>query len=361
MLTREIAKTIVTETSLRLNRNVNIMNEKGVIIGSGDAERMDQIHEGALEVLKTKEPLAVYKNDDGKWRGTHPGLNLPISFQNQVVGVIGITGNPDEMNDVGGLVKMTTELMIKQEFIARQLEWKQRTKEMIIEELLRSVPSYEQIERGMELIELKLPSPYTILIVQISNRSIPNHELIQRIERSISHNDALIGFINVNTLFIGLCGTREDRSKKLLNYISSELNRLSLQYRVAVSNVINTFNDFSQAYQDCKLALEIVIDQQLIFFADVEPQALLHQTNSAEAVRFRERIVTNTVAKYASTLTTFFENNLNIQQTSEAMFIHRNTLVYRLNKITKDTGYDPREFRAALTLQMALWMPESRD
>ncbi|WP_270181161.1 CdaR family transcriptional regulator [Alkalihalobacillus sp. CinArs1] len=359
MLTREIAKTIVIETSLRLNRNVNIMNEKGVIIGSGDAERIDQIHEGALEVLNTKEPLAIYKNDDGKWRGTQPGLNLPISFQNQVVGVIGITGNPDEMNDVGGLVKMTTELMIKQEFIARQLEWKQRTKEMIIEELLRTAPSYEQIERGMKLIELNLPSPYTILVVQIGNRSMPNHELIQRIERCISQHDALVGFINVNTLFISLCGVGDE--KKPLDQISLELNRLSLDYRLAVSNVITTFDDFSQAYQDCKLALEIVTNQQLIFYADIEPQALLHQTNSTEAVRFRKRIVTDTVEKYESTLTAFFENNLNIQQTSEAMFIHRNTLVYRLNKITKDTGYDPREFRDALTLQMALWMPESSD
>lgn len=48
MLTREIAQTIVLETSLRLNRNINIMDEKGIIIASGDPSRIDNIHEGAL-------------------------------------------------------------------------------------------------------------------------------------------------------------------------------------------------------------------------------------------------------------------------------------------------------------------------
>ena len=357
MLTKAIAKTIVLETSNRLNRNINIMNEQGVIIASGNMERIDQIHEGALEVIKSKAPLSISSDEEGKWRGAQPGLNLPISFQNQVVGVIGITGNPEEMGDVGGLVKMATELMIKQEFIARQLEWKQRTKEMIIEELLKPVTSYEQIKRGLELLDTKLPTPFTIVIIHMSERSIPNQTIVERIENLFDDHYALVGFINVNRLFIGLCGVDECNVKKLIKRISLEMHHLSLPFRMGVSNPFSTLEGFSQSYDDCELAFEISDpNKKIIFFEDVEPQAILYQINENVAERFKNRVINNTLSKYSDTLSFLFKNNLNIQQTSEDMYIHRNTLIYRINKIKQDTGYDPREFKDALTLQMAIWI-----
>ena len=359
MLTRAIAKTIVLETSLRLNRNINIMNEQGVIIASGNKDRIDQIHEGALEVVKTKAPLAISPDEGGKWRGSQPGLNLPISFQDQIVGVIGITGNPKEMNDVGGLVKMATELMIKQEFIARQMEWKQRTKEMIVAELLKPNPSYEQIDRGLDLLDTKLLPPYVTVVIHMSERSISNHIVVQRIESLFTSQDVLVGFMNVNQLFIGLCGIDEYDVHKVIERISLEMQHLSLQFRISVSNPFHTLNGFCQSYEDCELAFEISDpSQEIVLFENIEPQALLYQISNTAGDRFASRIFNTTLSKYTDTLTSLFKNNLNIQLTSEDMYIHRNTLVYRINKIKQETGYDPRQFKDALTLQMAIWISQ---
>ena len=55
-----------------------------------------------------------------------------------------------------------------------------------------------------------------------------------------------------------------------------------------------------------------------------------------------------------STIQCFFENNLNVSETSRKMFVHRNTLVYRLDKIKKLTGLDLREFDNAITFKVAL-------
>ena len=55
-----------------------------------------------------------------------------------------------------------------------------------------------------------------------------------------------------------------------------------------------------------------------------------------------------------STIQSFFENNLNVSETSRKMFVHRNTLVYRLDKIKKITGLDLREFENAITFKVAL-------
>lgn len=46
---------------------------------------------------------------------------------------------------------------------------------------------------------------------------------------------------------------------------------------------------------------------------------------------------------------------MNIQQTADDLYLHRNTLIYQLSKIEKETGYDPKRFKDALTLQLALW------
>lgn len=356
MLSREIAQTIVIETSLRLNRNINIMDEKGIIIASGDPSRVDDIHEGALEVLKSGETLIIPFNDKGVWRGAHPGINLPIVFQDRIVGVIGITGNPEELMELGGIVKMTTELMIKEKFIASQLEWKQRTKEMIIEELLKSSPSYSNIERWLNLVGRNLREPFITAVIQMTDRTIANQSLINKIEEIIGEKHCLVGFININRMFIAFSGYSDHESFKKLNSIYVELKKLKLNFRLAYSTPFVSLSNFNQSYIDCDLALQISdVTEDFISFVEVEPKALIYKIDRAWGEKFTNRIMHKTLVKYADILDVFFKNNLNIQKTSDDLYLHRNTLIYRLSKIEKDTGYDPKRFKDALTLQLALW------
>jgi carbohydrate diacid regulator len=356
MLTREIAQTIVLETSLRLNRNINIMDEKGIIIASGDSSRIDDIHEGALAVLKSGETLIISSNEKGVWRGAHPGINLPIVFQDKIVGVIGITGNPKEIEELGGIVKMITELMIQEKFIASQLEWKMRTKEMIIEELLKSAPSYSNIERWLNLVGQNLREPFITAVIQMTDRTITNQSLINKIEELIGEKHCLVGFININRMFIAFSGYNEHESDKKLNSIYETLKKLKLTFRLAYSTPFISLSRFNQSYIDCDLALQISDEKEdFISFVEVEPKALIYKIDRAWGEKFTDRIMDKTIVKYCDTLDVFFKNNLNIQQTADDLYIHRNTLIYRLSKIEKDTGYDPKRFKDALTLQLALW------
>nr|WP_285890411.1 helix-turn-helix domain-containing protein [Halalkalibacter oceani] len=53
---------------------------------------------------------------------------------------------------------------------------------------------------------------------------------------------------------------------------------------------------------------------------------------------------------------TFFQYNMNITETAQALFVHRNTLMYRLKRIKEKTDYDPQLFADAVTLQIAIWI-----
>ena len=91
-------------------------------------------------VAKTEEVLWITEENMADWHGTKPGVNMPIHFQQQLVGVIGITGNPAELREIATLVQLTTEMMVHQSLITSRAEWKRKMKELIFEELISGEP-----------------------------------------------------------------------------------------------------------------------------------------------------------------------------------------------------------------------------
>lgn len=353
MLTKRIANAIVEETSIRLHRNVNIMNTEGIIITTRDTSRIGSFHEGALEVLKSGETRTISADKDS-WGGTQPGVNLPISFQDEIIGVIGVTGDPTEMGNIGELVKMTTELMIRQEFVVSQMEWKQRTKEMIMEQLMKKEPSFTEIERGLSLLRIDFERPFTTMVIQITERSITNQKLIQKLEEAIN---GIVAFINVNRITIATSGLEEEEVKRKVESVYALLKKQNVVFRIAYSLPFYKLEEFSQAYLDCDITLKISEhEKEVISFAEIEAKALIYQVDDDITERFSYRVLGNLDENKTSTLEAFFANDLNIQKAADDLYVHRNTFIYRLHKIIEETGYDPRKFREALILQVALWI-----
>ncbi|GAK83569.1 sugar diacid utilization regulator SdaR [Vibrio ponticus] len=72
-------------------------------------------------------------------KGVKPGINLPIIFQDKVIGVIGISGEPDAVHQYGELVKMTAELIIEQAALMSQVEWHKRHREELVMQLIQAL------------------------------------------------------------------------------------------------------------------------------------------------------------------------------------------------------------------------------
>ena len=355
MLTEKMANEIVVETSLRLRLNINIMNTDGIIIAALDKTRIGFVHKGAIEVLKTGRTLVITSNEN--WEGAQPGVNLPIVFMDQIIGAIGVTGDPEKVESIGELVKMTTELMIKQEFMDSQTEWKQRTKEMIIDQLLKNNPAISSLEQNLSLLGIKFNPPYTSIIVQISERSVPNQKLIQKIEEKLGKKNGIIAFINVNRLFIALYGIDVKEIDQKVKDVYVLLKESNLTFRIAYSLAFDELDQFIKSYNDCEITLEIsATETDFASFAQIEAKSLIFQVDKTVSDRFSHRILNKLDANQAKTLDSFFANDLNIQKTADDLYLHRNTLIYRLNKIIEETGYNPKRFKDAVILQVALWI-----
>ncbi|WP_078378796.1 CdaR family transcriptional regulator [Sutcliffiella halmapala] len=359
MLTQHMATEIVKQTTIRLNRNINIMDERGIIIASGNRKRINQAHFGAMEVLKTGKTLIIHENEPQKWGGSLPGINLPIEFQQQIIGVIGITGNPKEIMDFGELVKMITEMMIQQAFVTEQLEWKQRLKDQIFEDLLKDTIHPKTIEQRLELIDIKLKPPFQVSIMEVGANELKKSDLIQLVEDIFTPNEKLIGSLSVNQLFILTSNLSETNTKQKLVKVLQQLRTKGLSPRIGLGSVVKTELHIRHSYNESISALSLGNNEQpLITYTEVETKALLNQLDERTKHLFCERILGNLSDKLIETLEQLYSSNLNLGECAKKMYIHRNSLVYRIKKIKELTGYNPQELNDAITLQIAIWLKE---
>src|SRR5699024_2990015 len=202
ILTEEIASLIVEETAKRTDSNINIMNFNGEIIASFDKKRIGTVHEGARKVLECEQMVVLSREESKLLQGTLPGVNLPIIFQDRIVGVIGITGEPEKVTHVADLVKMSTELMMYQNYFTYELEGNIRSQELFIEELLKSEPSNSFIQHLSNQLNTNLLSFGKCIIVNIEKQIFSRNSIVRTLASKIASSSFVIAFTNHNRIVI---------------------------------------------------------------------------------------------------------------------------------------------------------------
>lgn len=155
-----------------------------------------------------------------------------------------------------------------------------------------------------------------------------------------------------------------ERLEQIANTITDMMSMEALlNVRVAYGTIVGELKEVSKSYKEAKMALDV----GKIFYAEKKVSAystlgigrLIYQLPINLCRLFIDEIFGSNVPSELDdeTLTTinkFFENNLNVSETSRQLFVHRNTLVYRIEKLQKSTGLDIRVFDDALTFKIAL-------
>ena len=133
--------------------------------------------------------------------------------------------------------------------------------------------------------------------------------------------------------------------------------------RVAYGTIVNELKDVSKSYKEATMALDVgrifYVERNVLAYNELGIGRLNHQLPLSLCDMFLKEVFSgNALEQFdeetLSTVNLFFENNLNISETARKLYVHRNTLVYRLEKIQKTTGLDVRVFDDALTFKIAL-------
>lgn len=135
------------------------------------------------------------------------------------------------------------------------------------------------------------------------------------------------------------------------------------QLRIAYGTIVKDIKEVSRSYKEAKMALDVgrifFQEREIIAYSELGIGRLIYQLPMPLCKMFIQEIFGEKSPDEFDdeTLTTiykFFENSLNVSETSRQLFIHRNTLVYRLDKLQKSTGLDLRVFEDAITFKIAL-------
>ena len=155
-----------------------------------------------------------------------------------------------------------------------------------------------------------------------------------------------------------------DDMAKTANVIVDMLNSEAMtQVHVAFGTFVNEIKEVSRSYKEAKMALDVgkifYSSRNVIAYSKLGIGRLIYQLPIPLCKMFIKEIFEGRSPddfdeETLVTINKFFENSLNVSETSRQLYIHRNTLVYRLDKLQKSTGLDLRVFEDAITFKIAL-------
>ena len=142
-----------------------------------------------------------------------------------------------------------------------------------------------------------------------------------------------------------------------------------VRVRVGYGNTVNTLQDIAKSYQEAKMALEVGrifnVEEETISYGKLGIGRLIYQLPMSLCEMFIKEIFgernIDLDDETMVTIQKFFENSLNISETARQLYIHRNTLVYRLERLEKMIGLDIRKFEDAMTFKIAMMVIAHMD
>lgn len=162
----------------------------------------------------------------------------------------------------------------------------------------------------------------------------------------------------------------EADAEKLAKTIVDNLHTEAMvRVRVGYGNVVDKLPDIAKSYQEAKMALEVgkifYVENETISYSRLGIGRLIYQLPMSLCEMFIKEIFgerpLNLDEETKVTIQRFFENNLNISETARQLYIHRNTLVYRLERLQKLIGLDIRVFEDAMTFKIAMMVIAHMD
>jgi carbohydrate diacid regulator len=391
-LSPALAHDIVARTMRIIPFNVNVMDARGVILASGDAARIGQLHDGALLALARRATVEVDAASAPRLHGARPGINLPLMVAGQLCGAVGLSGAPDEVRAFGELVRLTAEMILEQASLAGELQRDTRYREAFVLNLIRDDPDGRpEREAWARRLGLDGGRTWLMFVLELDAGAGGSEETLAEIQRLqlqwLAQRPDL------------LCATVSPTEMALLDAFDADPRALETQARrrqqglgalvrdacalpftLTMGLPLPGLEGAAVSYQSARAAARIGRRRQgqrppastkagdgahQFSYYDLALPVLLSRLDAGwQAGQLRQPMARlardRSSAALRRTLDAWFQNDGAAAQTAAALHIHRNTLDYRLRRIETLTGLllSRMEDRLLLYVSALLW-PEN--
>jgi carbohydrate diacid regulator len=354
-ISKNTAISLIKEISAIIDYDINIMNEEGSIIASTDPFRTGQFHEGAYLIINNNlDELIVHYDEE--YAGCKKGINLPIMLNESIIGVIGITGEASEIMKYGNLIRKVTEILIRDLFKLQQATHKELEKQTFVNGWLNGdIENRADIEKGIEKYNLNKHSPFVIAIIKARKENAQIESVIvETLNRS--------GMLATCGSGMGIVISNLQSAEKCYDCISAALSPYEGSYVCSIGTCQPDYTGVAKSYREAQQILQVKANEKKgIFLFDKELLNIIIDDVSMEyKVKFTQKVfkdcTRDEILEFIDFITIFYNNNGSIKAIAEALFLHKNTVQYKINKILQRTGLDLRKLSSLTELHLAaIW------
>jgi carbohydrate diacid regulator len=390
-LTELIAENIVNKLSALLKKKITVGNLRGDVMASSDLAETGKNYEVLREAAEQQKEIEVTGQPGKITLGE--GLIVPVSYSGEPSGCVFIEDKSEEYKHYRHILPTTIDLLIHQNMVIDSFPYKDKIKDNFVFGLLHRRASVEdpKVREEAELFDINLSRDKLVVILSAEgfwqhlfggNLSASEDEkqtvlsnykkkIFQAFSQffgrlsgcSVSYFGSDTFVVLVDELYsmegkemVDLIRQKSDEFHKLMLAQFEKLDRLLIGVGTFYRGREGAILAYEEAMRALNLALSIGDIRKIYHIDDLGMIATLAGGNKKWQDNFVKRLLVKLIAEdyLLETVETFFDQNMSLTQTSKDLKIHRNTLLYRLDKIKKVTGLDPRKFNDAMELKVAL-------
>ncbi len=348
-MSNRLFQTVIHQTKDTVGRTVGVIDENGIVIACSELSKIGESKQRIKEELSYSQDSVVYEGYTYRFINAS-GKNECIAF---VEGGDSYASNMAELISIflGNMKTLYDEKYDKASFI----------KSIILDNIL---PSDIYIKSN-ELHFTNDDNRVVIVVKFTSSTVTPPYEIIQEIVTA-KDKDYVINISEQDVVIVKEI-EKNVEIEEIEGYAHSVLEAINAAEEthvlIGISSVVENLKDLARAYKEARIALEVGkvfdIEKPVMSYENLGIGRLIYQLPTTLCEIFLQEVfkkgsLESLDRETLMTVQSFFENNLNVSETSRKLFVHRNTLVYRLEKIRKLTGLDLREFDHAVTFKVAL-------
>jgi len=360
-ISKRNAEQIVKEISGVINESINMMNADGIIIASTDISRIGTFHEASKKLIDERlDELVIHNNNE--YIGSRAGINLPVVLNNEIIGVVGVTGPYQQVVKYGQIIKKMTEILLLERSYREQMELNESIRNRFIEEWLCTDMNLNNAmaNQGFSLgIDISLTR--RIMAMSVYNKKEVDIAEIQKsfdnagkiISRFLSEDKNNVMLKSTTTI---ICAVNSSNDRVLVNFakrIKKEVEmRDDILLAIGIDTPVNSYTLIHTAYQKAIKALRSSLrtqDKQIRLYDNINMEVFVNEIPEMIKEEYINKIfkgcTPEEISQWIELLEVFYKEEGSITQTAVKLSIHKNTLQYRLKKLKDQTGYDPRSIK----------------
>ena len=332
-----------------IDRAIGVVDENGVVVSCSELVKIGEVRQGVRDEL-------VYSGD----MVTSNGYTYRSIGQGSKIEYIVFVEGEDKFAD-----KMSKMLSISLSNIKGLYDEKYDKGSFIKNIILDNILPSDIYIKSKELHFNSDESRIIFLVKFNSNTDIMPFEMLQNMFPDKAKDYVIsVGENDVVLVKEIKSGTDSKEIEKIATDIADTIyTEFYCKVSIGISTIVENIKDLARAYKEAQVALEVgkvfETEKNIISYENLGIGRLIYQLPTTLCEMFLQEVfkkgsLESLDRETLMTIQCFFENNLNVSETSRKLFVHRNTLVYRLEKIRKLTGLDLREFEHAITFKVAL-------